>query len=96
MLAASRRQFLRGALFVAAAPIIVKAANIMPVRAPALYRPIVGAYHDPLTQMVTVFGTDEYGRAKTTTFAWSDYVDKNGHNLIVPGQWRHVDRITVA
>lgn len=34
-----RRQFLRAALFVAAAPIIVKAANIMPVRAPKLALP---------------------------------------------------------
>lgn len=31
-----RRQFLRAALFVAAAPVIVRASSLMPVRAPRL------------------------------------------------------------
>lgn len=34
-----RRKFLRAALFVAAAPVIVKASSLMPIRAPRLVYP---------------------------------------------------------
>lgn len=92
-----RRRFLRAALFVAAAPIIVKAANIMPVRALAVpkYPRLIGTAEDPITHVVTVFGTDEYGLATTITFPLSEYLDAAGL-YPTPGQWRYVDRISVV
>lgn len=52
----NRRFFLKGALYVAAAPVVVKASSLMPVRR---YNPIM---------TVTINGLDEYGDFKAIQY----------------------------
>ncbi len=58
MIELSRRRFIRGAGLLLAAPAIVQAASLMPVRAVAAPEPLIGFWHDR-KNVLAVYGHDD-------------------------------------
>lgn len=91
MIELNRRALLRGALFVAAAPMIVKAASIMPVRAPKL---VVVAKRLRDGKRFIITGWDEHGVMVMEEVTYSPE-----HCAFIPESkvnFRTVERISIA